>query len=125
MSGEGATVMKKSKRVMRRSILQCLYTHLQDAYGLEIPSEEFVQGQISDHEIDAMLAFKSDPRIDELRSALDRLEAGAYGRCLACKDVLDRSLLDADPARRLCGSCERLYSHMLTHELGVPVSTMF
>jgi RNA polymerase-binding transcription factor DksA len=117
--------MKKSKRVMRRSILQCLYSHLQDAYGLEIPSEEFVQGQMSDHEIDAVLAFKSDPRIDELRGALDRLEAGSYGMCLACKDTVDQSLLDTDPTRRLCESCERLYSHILTHGLGVPVSMMF
>jgi RNA polymerase-binding transcription factor DksA len=117
--------MKKSKRVMRRSILQCLYAHLQDAYGLEISSEEFVQGQMSDHEVDALLAFKSDPRIDELRSALDRLEAGSYGNCLACKDAVDQSLLDTDPARRLCGSCDRLYNHILTHELGVPVTMMF
>ena len=116
--------MKKSKRVMRRNVLQCLYSHLQDAYGLEIPGDQFVQGQMSDHEIDALLAFKSDPRLDELRSALDRLDAGSYGHCLACKDAVDQPLLDADPARRLCESCERLYSHILTHELGVPVSLM-
>jgi RNA polymerase-binding transcription factor DksA len=117
--------MKKSKRVMRRSILQCLYAHLQDAYGLEIPSEEFVQGQISDHEIDALLAFKSDPRLDELRSALNRLEAGSYGTCLSCKAKVDQSLLDTDPARRLCDSCDRLYSHIMSQTMGLPVSMRF
>lgn len=115
--------MKKSKRVMRRSILQCLYAHLQDAYGLEIQAEQFVQDQMSDRELDALLAFKSDARIDELRSALDRLESGAYGTCLACKDVVDQGLLDADPARRLCGSCEVLYSHIMTHGTGYSIST--
>jgi RNA polymerase-binding transcription factor DksA len=115
--------MKKSKRVMRRSILQCLYAHLQDAYGLEVPAEQFVQDQMSDREIDALLAFKSDARIDELRSALGRLESGAYGSCLACKNPVDQPLLDADPARRLCGSCEVLYSHIMTHGTGISLSS--
>ena len=38
--------MKKSKRMLRRSILQCLYAHLQDAYGLEATAEQFVQDQM-------------------------------------------------------------------------------
>ncbi len=115
--------MKKSKRAMRRSILQCLYAHLQDAYGLEIQAEQFMQDQLSDREIDALLAFKSDARIDELRSALDRLERGVYGTCLACKDAMDQGLLDTDPARRLCGACEMLYSHIMTHGTGLSIST--
>lgn len=117
--------MKKSKRVMRRGILQCLYAHLQDAYGLEVSAEQFVQDQMSDREIDALLAFKSDARIDELRSALNRLEAGSYGSCLACKSPVDQALLDADPARRLCGSCEVLYSHIMTHGTGIRLSSRF
>ena len=115
--------MKKSKRVMRRSILQCLYAHLQDAYGFEIQPEQFAQDQVSQGEIDALLAFKSDARIDELRSALDRLDHDVYGTCLACKNPVDQSLLDADPARRLCGSCEVLYSHIITHGTGMSIST--
>lgn len=117
--------MKKSKRMLRRSILQCLYAHLQDAYGLEATAEQFVQDQMSDREIDALLAFKSDARIDELRSALDRLEAGGYGTCLACKSPVDQALLDADPARRLCGSCEVLYSHIMTHGTGYSLTSRF
>ncbi len=115
--------MKKSKRMVRRSILQCLYAHLQDAYGLESTAEQFVQDQMSDREIDALLAFKSDARIDELRSALNRLEAGGYGTCLACKSPVDQNLLDVDPARRLCGSCEVLYSHIMTRGTGISLSS--
>ena len=33
---------------------------------------------------------------------------------------MDQALLDADPARRLCGSCEVLYSHIMTHGTGIP-----
>jgi DnaK suppressor protein len=105
-------VVMKSKRVLRRAILVRLYDHLQDAYGVEWPRESFVGGQLSLREIDALLSFKSDPRIDELRGALDRLEEGSFGRCLACKKDIDQELLEVDPAMRLCEQCERLYSRM-------------
>lgn len=102
----------KSKRVLRRAILVRLYDHLQDAYGLEWPRESFVSGHLTLHEIDALLAFKSDQRIDELRGALERLEQGLFGTCIACKREIDQDLLEVDPAMRLCEQCERLYSHM-------------
>jgi RNA polymerase-binding transcription factor DksA len=102
----------KSKRVLRRAILVRLYDHLLDAYELDCPREAFVNGQLALREIDALLAFKSDPRIDELRGALDRLEHGVFGGCIACKREIDPELLEVDPAMRLCEQCERLYSHM-------------
>jgi len=116
--------MKKSKRVMRRSILSCLYSHLQDAYGLEYPEESFVQGPVSMQDIDALLAFKSDPRLDELRGALDRLERGTFGQCLACKEPMDPALLEADPTHRLCPACEQFYSHVMTREIRLPMSPL-
>ena len=112
--------MKKSKRVMRRAVLASLYDHMQDAYGVEWAREAFVDGQLSLSELDALLAFKSDPRIDELRGALDRLQSGTFGMCLACKGHIDQELLDADPAQRLCVPCEQLYSHILVHSYTVP-----
>jgi len=102
----------KSKRILRRAVLVRLYDHLQDAYGLDCPRESFVNGQLALHEIDALLAFKSDPRIDELRGALERLEQGSFGNCIACKGEIGQDLLEVDPAMRLCERCERLYSHM-------------
>jgi hypothetical protein len=102
----------KSKRVLRRAILVRLYDHLLDAYGLDCPRESFVSGQLALREIDALLAFKSDPRIDELRGALERIEQGSFGTCIACKGEINQDLLVVDPAMRLCERCERLYSHM-------------
>jgi RNA polymerase-binding transcription factor DksA len=120
-----AAVMK-SKRVLRRAILVRLYDHLLDAYGLDWPRDSFVSGQLSIHEIDALLAFKSDPRIEELRSALDRLEQGSFGMCIACKREIHPDLLDADPALRLCDQCEHLYSHMrvVSHQPTPPGQVM-
>jgi len=112
--------MKKSKRVMRRAVLASLYDHVQDAYGVDWSREAFVDGQLSLNELDALLAFKSDPRIDELRGALDRLQSGTFGMCLACKGRIDQELLDADPAQRLCVPCEQLYSHLFVRTYAVP-----
>ncbi len=112
--------MKKSKRIFRRAILASLYDHLQDAYGVDWSREAFVDDRLSLNELDALLAFKSDTRIDELRGALDRLQSGTFGLCLACKGRVDQELLDADPAQRLCVLCERLYSHLFVRTYSVP-----
>jgi hypothetical protein len=101
--------MVKSKRAMRRAILSRLYEHLADIYGIEVTRETFLGGSFGMHQIDALLAFKSDPLIDELRSALGRLEEGNYGTCMTCKKPLLQQLLDDDPARRLCSECEHVY----------------
>lgn len=103
--------MAKSKRVMRRLILSKLYDHLQDQYTVVYPRETFINGELSIHDIDALLAFKSDPHIEELRHALDRIEAGTFGVCISCKAVISEELLDTDPEQRVCGLCEQKFVH--------------
>lgn len=100
---------------MRRAILGRLYEHLQTHYSIEWSRETFLSDQISLHEIDATLAFKSDPLIDDLRGALDRLDAGTYGSCISCKGDIPQNLLDSDPTRRFCATCERELNHTVTH----------
>lgn len=106
--------MNRSKRVMRRMILSRLYDHLQDHYAVFSPREHFVDGNLTMHDIDALLAFKSDPQLDELRHALDRLESGTFGICLGCKAPIPQALLDNDPSRRICISCEQKFLHVTT-----------
>lgn len=98
--------MAKSKRVMRRTILIRLFEHLKEVYDIETGRESFVDGSLGLRQIDAVLAFKSDPLIEEFRSALERLEAGNYGRCTTCKAPIAQAVLDEDPARRFCDRCE-------------------
>jgi hypothetical protein len=106
-------VMKKSKRSMRYLILSRLFDHLDEAYGLDWGRDSFVSGRQSLRDVDALLAFKSDPKIEELRSALDRLENGTYGVCIGCKSRISQELLDADPAHRFCLDCEQQFSHVV------------
>ncbi len=45
-------------------------------------------------------------RLRQIDDALDRLMAGAYGRCSDCGNVMEEKRLTADPAASLCLSCQ-------------------
>ena len=89
---------------MRRAILSRLFDILQEHYPTEYTREWFVSRPL--HEIDAVLAFKSETLLDELRQALDRLEEGKFGICISCKGEISQEILDAEPTQRLCQVCE-------------------
>ena len=103
--------MKKSKRLIRRQILSRMYDFLQDQYAIFYSRETFLSGDLPIHDIDALLAFKSDSHLEELRSALDRLEDGSYGICIGCKGQVSQEMLDRDPVQRICGECEQKFFH--------------
>jgi RNA polymerase-binding transcription factor DksA len=114
--------MKRSRRAMRSLVLSRMFDLLDQAYGIDLDREEFVGECVSSHEIDAVLAFKSDPHLDELRGALERIDDGSYGVCIGCKMEIDQRLLDEEPARRICTKCEKEYNRsssvcMETHVL--------
>jgi RNA polymerase-binding transcription factor DksA len=114
--------MKRSSRAMRSLVLSRMFDLLDQTYGIDIDREEFVGERASLHEIDAVLAFKSDPHLDELRGALERIDDGSYGVCIGCKMDIDQRLLDEEPARRICPKCEKEYNRspsacMETHML--------
>ena len=103
--------MIKSKRAVKRAILYKLYEHLQETYGIDWTPELFTNGTLSLSQIDALLAFKHDGMIDELWSALTRLDGGEYGLCIRCKKEVSEDLLEKDPTRRICRDCEVEFSH--------------
>jgi RNA polymerase-binding transcription factor DksA len=85
----------------------------------------FVDGRLNLHQIDALLAFKSDPKLDELRAALDRLEHGTYGVCITCKHPISREILQRDPGRRICPHCEQGFNHGANLGVGQGVLNTF
>jgi len=99
--------MPKILRTMRREVLLRLFDHLREQYGFDWISEVEVEDQPTVHQVDAALAFKSDPVLDGLRSALGRLENGTYGECINCKSEIAEEVLRGDPTRRVCPACER------------------
>ena len=44
--------------------------------------------------------------IQEIRSALERIDSGAYGLCEKCEESIPRKRLDAVPWARLCVRCQ-------------------
>lgn len=103
---------------MRHIILDKLYDHLQREYSSSPLQEVFAESQLTLRQIDAMCAFKSDPQLDELRSALDRVDDGTFGIYIRCKGEISNEMLDADPVRRVCEACEKALSCIGQEPLG-------
>jgi hypothetical protein len=116
--------MKKSKRAMRRAVLCKLFEHLEKYYGFEWSRETFVDGQLSLPQIDAILAFKSDPQLDEFRGALVRLENGTFGLCISCRGSISQDVLEVDPVRRFCQDCEKDLGHVMGNDAASDVEYM-
>jgi RNA polymerase-binding transcription factor DksA len=110
--GKEVTV-QRSKRTMRRAVLKRLFDLLEWKYGISLGRDQL--DGVSLHEIDALLSFKSEPKLDELRGALDRIDEGTFGTCISCKRKISQDLLDADPARRMCPACEQEFSKPTLH----------
>ncbi len=106
--------MRKSKRAIRQQILAQLYEHLQQQYSFGQSREVLLGDQSSPHTLDAILSFKSDPRLNELKRALDQLDEGTFGICIFCKGRIPQSVLDQDPIQRLCARCEQAIAHPTT-----------
>lgn len=104
--------MIKSKRVMRRQILSKLYDLLHEQSPVFYSRETFVNGEVSFHALDAIVAFRYSPDVEELRRALDRLDEGTFGICLSCKSTISQEVLDNDPTQRICTACEQKYIHV-------------
>ena len=48
---------------------------------------------------------RREKRIQDLRKALDRMDAGVYGTCERCSEWIDYERLIAQPEAMSCGSC--------------------
>jgi RNA polymerase-binding transcription factor DksA len=111
--------MQKGWLEMRRLIVRKICDRLEESFGREACGEARQQPSLSLHEVDELLAFRSDARLDELREALARIESDTFGLCLACRGRIEHRLLEHDPAQRLCGQCERRLFHVQESHRGV------
>lgn len=50
-------------------------------------------------------AVRAREAIAEVEHALDRIEAGTYGRCVSCGQPVPFERLEAVPSARFCVSC--------------------
>jgi DnaK suppressor protein len=60
-------------------------------------------GQVAAEQGEAMeLANRLRDQLSDVQRALDKLDAGTYGRCEICGDSIDDARLEAMPATRYC-----------------------
>ena len=86
---------------MRENILSRIAHILESEYH-ETPVDDSGGGII------AWLAFKSDPRLNELRLALERIDRGEYGRCIFCKESIPFPILHEMPTAHFCDGCSAI-----------------
>jgi len=98
LQAQGSDVMQRQVSEIKEVILSRIVRILRDVYQ-EPPAG------ISFETVYARLAFKSDPHLNELRLALERIERGEYGNCIFCKKEIQSSLLLSLPTAHFCESC--------------------
>lgn len=59
-----------------------------------------------EHEIEESLRMAIGEERAEVAIALARIDAGTYGRCVSCGDMVPDDRLEAVPATRFCIACE-------------------
>ncbi|MBE0644883.1 MAG: hypothetical protein IH600_12435 [Bacteroidetes bacterium] len=84
--------------VIREIILMRIAFILQDVY-MDPASD------LSEATITAKLAFKSDPQLNELRLALERMRRDEFGRCIFCKGPIALPVLEKNPTAHFCEQC--------------------
>jgi RNA polymerase-binding transcription factor DksA len=97
---------------IRELIYQRIAHILNDVYGERMTD-------FSRHAISAHLSFKADPRLNELRLALDRMDRGEYGRCIFCKSAIEAELLRENPTAHFCRQCSGILRHRTSHGAAV------
>ncbi|MDH7516556.1 MAG: hypothetical protein QHI48_11865 [Bacteroidota bacterium] len=58
--------------------------------------------------VDAHLAFKADPHLNELRLALQRISRREYGKCIFCKEEIPFPILRELPTAHFCDRCANI-----------------
>jgi len=67
----------------------------------DIGSESYSQ------EFSLELLQRDEATLGEIQEALQRVEAGTFGRCETCDEVIPKVRLNAVPHARLCVECQR------------------
>lgn len=74
-----------------------------DQHQADSASETFQE------ELEQTIVVMEDERLADVRHALGRLDAGTYGTCETCHDVIPDERLEAEPAARFCITHQRAW----------------
>jgi DnaK suppressor protein len=90
-----------------------------------------VAGQVHDAEEEALADLLVDVSLAEItrdvqelraiETALGRIGAGTYGRCVACGEPIDRERLEVQPTAERCIDCQRVHDRTT---MGAPTPSL-
>ena len=69
--------------------------------------EAEIGSAISERERAMSLAQHARTQVATIEEALERMDAGTYGSCVSCGELIERARLEARPQSLLCLECQR------------------
>ena len=69
----------------------------------------------NDRETAMRLASGESQMLRDVAEALDRIDAGTYGKCIACNKEIPKKRLEVFPAAKRCVECESKYEKELNY----------
>ncbi len=64
--------------------------------------ENIVADAIEEYEENAAIASSLETRLNDVKSGLDKIKHGVYGKCQICQKDIEDDRLEANPAARTC-----------------------
>lgn len=100
----------------RRAALEAVRSRLRDelAEGIVAPgpmtygSQASAASQVFEQQRDLALRERNEQQLAAVDAALDRLDAGTYGRCIRCGEPIVPERLEALPWAAHCIDCQRI-----------------
>lgn len=85
--------------------------HRHDEAGLPLHKEETDDDAAAEtqRQADVTHLARSATALNEIESALARIDAGEYGLCTDCEEPIDLRRLQAHPAALRCARCQQLF----------------
>ena len=74
-------------------------------------SQAAAASHVVDQQRDLALRDRNEQHLAAVEAALERLDAGTFGRCTSCHRAVGEQRLDALPWAALCIECQRAVPH--------------
>jgi RNA polymerase-binding transcription factor DksA len=76
-------------------------------FGDDVDGFDEEKNEAEELENDLSIARDLKKRVNEIQDALDRLENNKFGICIQCQKEIGEELLEIDPAKPLCLTCQK------------------
>lgn len=102
-------ILAEERAALLRRLDHLMDTRVDDSVGREIsfnPDRSDLADEYAERERDLALSAIEQDRLAQIEAALDRLDDGSYGICLACGEPIAPGRLEILPYAMLCVSCQ-------------------